>query len=194
VSEIESALALGNPTRAAVAMDLLGDVGDPQAASVLSHLLQHPSTRLRLHAAVALSRAGEARADQVLFADLDNLPADHLPGAARLLGRAREAPVRERWKPELLRREAGPELGLGLSSAAVLLEWEPDVAFFRFLDALASSSAEERELGMRYLLRDRRPVVTALLRRALAREGRPFVRDLLRKMLDVRAGSVETAS
>jgi len=117
-----------------------------------------------------------------------------LPGAARLLGRVREARVRERWKPELNRREAGPDLALGLASAAVLLEWEPDIAFFRFLEALASSSAEERELGMRYLLRDRRPVVTALLRRALAREGRPFVRDLLRKMLDVRAGSVDTAS
>jgi HEAT repeat protein len=194
VSEVQSALAGGNPARAAVAMDLLGDVGEPGAASVLSPLLQHASTRLRLHAAVALSRAGEPRADQVVFADLDNLPADLLPGAARLLGRVREVRTRDRWKPELGRRQAGPDLALGLASAAVLLAWEPDAAFFRFLEALASSRADERELGMRYLLRDRRAVVTALLRRALAREGRPFVRDLLRKMLDVRAGSVDTAS
>jgi HEAT repeat protein len=194
VSEIQSALALGNPGRAAVAMDLVGDVGEAQAAHVLAPLLRHTSTRLRLHAAVALSRAGEASADKVLFTDLDNLPVDQLPLAARLLGRVREPRVRERWKPELGRRETSSDLPVGLASAAVLLEWDPDAAFFRFLDALASSSAEERELGMRYLLRDRRPVVTALLRRSLAREGRPFVRDLLRKMLDIRAGSVDTAS
>jgi hypothetical protein len=58
------------------------------------------------------------------------------------------------------------------------------------IDALGSKSAEERELGFGYLQRDRRPITTSLLRRALAREGRPFVRDLLRKLLDSRRGAL----
>jgi HEAT repeat protein len=194
LSEVQASLAAGHSDRARQAMDLVGDVGEKEAMNLFSSVLDHPNTQLRMHAAVALARLGHTKADQLLFAELDNLPQDRLAGMARLLGRVREPGVKARWQPELVGRERGSDPALGLAAAAVRFAWDADSAFFRWLDALASPRVDERELATRYLARDRRPVVTALLRRALAREGRPFVRDLLRKLLDVRSGSVGAAS
>jgi HEAT repeat protein len=194
LSEVQASLAAGRSERAEQALDLVGDMGEKQATQLVASILDHPNTELRVHAALTLARLGDQKADPLLFAELDNLPQERLPGMARLLGRVHEASVRARWQPELVGRERGHDVALGLAAAAVRLVWDADSAFFRWLDALASARAEERELATRYLMRDRRPVVTALLRRALAREERPFVRDLLRKLLDIRSGSVGAAS
>jgi hypothetical protein len=140
-----------------------------------------------------LSRLGQSSADQVLFSEFDNLPSGWLPRVARLLGSVGEPALRERFRPELVRRERGKELSLSLAASAVLLAWEPEAAIFRFLDALASDSVEARELAIMYLNREQRPTTTSLLRRALARETRPFVRDLLRKLLDSRRGTAGAA-
>lgn len=191
VSALRSSLALGDTTTVAYDVDLAGDLGEASAIAVMEPLLSHDSTRLRVHAAVALARASVVKADEVIFRDLDNVPEDRLPMVAKLLGRIKEPAVRARLAPELIKREkaTGPgTTAIALAAADARFLWDPESSFFRFLDALASDSAMERDLAVRYLRRDRRAAVTGLLRRALAREERPVVRDLLRKMLDLRAG------
>jgi hypothetical protein len=189
VSSIQSSLAMGDSFRSAYAIDLAGALGEPTAIPTLKPLMTSESTRLRLHAAVALSRDGVVEADALVFKDFDNVPEDRLPIVARLLGRINEAPVRARLLPELLKREKSTSPSIALAAAAARLEWAPEEAFFRFLDGLASTSALERDLAVRYLMRNHKSIVTYVMRRALAREERPAVRDLLRKMLDVRAGA-----
>ncbi len=191
VSAIRSSLALGETSGTAYDIDLAGDLGEATAVGVLKPLLLTESTRLRLHAAVALARDGVAEADAVIFRDFDNVPEDRLPLVARLLGRIKEPAVRKRLEPELVKREkaTGPgTAALALAAADVRFLWDPESSFFRFLDALASPSSMERDLAVKYLRHDRRAAVTGIMRRALAREERPVVRDLLRKMLDLRAG------
>jgi HEAT repeat protein len=191
ISAIQASLAHGETSSTAYDIDLAGDLGDATAIAVLKPLLSHESTRLRFHAAVALAREGVAEADAVIFKDFDNAPEDRLPMLARLLGRVREPAARARLEPELVKREKATGAGttaIALAAADVRFRWDAESGFFRFLDALASSSAMERDLAVRYLRRDRRAAVTSLMRRALAREERPLVRDLLRKMLDLRAG------
>jgi HEAT repeat protein len=191
VSALRSSLSLADTTTVAYDVDLAGDLGEASATPVIEPLLQHESTRLRVHAAVALARAGVTKGDEVIFRDFDNVPEDRLPMIARLLGRIKEAAVRARLEPELLKRQkaTGPgTTAIALAAADVRFIWDPESSFFRFLDALASDSAMERDLAVRYLRRDRRAAVTGLMRRALSREERPVVRDLLRKMLDLRAG------
>ena len=161
---------------------------DAQALSVLEPLLSHESTRLRLHAAVALSRSGRTNADSVLLADLDNLPDERLPFFVRVTSRIAEPAARARLTPELLRREKGSDAAVAVAAAAVLLAWDPENAVFRMLDALAAPSRLERDLAERYLRGNSKPIVTSLLRRALAREQRQDVRDSLRRLLDLRAG------
>ncbi len=192
-SEVQFSLGHAPWSRVESAVDLAGAVGEEQAVKALSPLLQHANTDLRVHAALALSRLGQSSADQVLFSEFDNLPSGWLPRVARLLGSVGEPALRERFRPELVRRERGKELSLSLAASAVLLAWEPEAAIFRFLDALASDSVEARELAIMYLNREQRPTTTSLLRRALARETRPFVRDLLRKLLDSRRGTAGAA-
>ncbi len=191
VSAIRSSLALGQTWSTAYDIDLTGDLAEPTATSVLEPLLGNQSTRLRMHAAVALAREGVVKADASLLADLDNVPEDRLFAYARLVGRIKEPEVRKRLDPELDKRQkaTGPgTTAIALAAADVRFLWDPESSFFRFLDALASTSSMERDLAIRYLRRDRRASVTALLRRALAREERPLVRDSLRKLLDLRAG------
>jgi HEAT repeat protein len=193
-SEIESGLGYGRSPRLESAMDLAGAVGEPLAKNALVRLVSHENTDVRLHAAVALSRLGDTNADGRLFAELDNLPQSELSRAAALIATVSESPVRARLAPKLDERSKRPETPLALASAAVLLEWQPEQTVFRFLDALAAPSVEERELGFFYLKRDTRPLLTSLLRRALAREQRPYVRDTLRVLLDARPASAGTSS
>ncbi|HET9929941.1 MAG TPA: HEAT repeat domain-containing protein [Polyangiaceae bacterium] len=188
-SEVRALGPNGFWSRLESAVDLAGAVGEKQAVDVLTSFAKHQNTALRMHASVALARLAQPNADAAVFGDFDNLPSSWLPRFSRLLSSVDDATVRARWQPTLLQREQGTDRSLALASAAVRMAWWPDPGVFRFLDGLASSSAEERELTMRYLQRDQRSVTTSLLRRAYARETRPFVRDLLRKLLDSRRGA-----
>lgn len=182
--------------RAAFAADLLGDVGDAKAPAALLPLLGDEHARLRLHAAIALARftAPEAvKADASLLSDLDTLPAEWLPTVVRLLAHVAEPAVRKRLLPELDKREKGKDLPVAMAAAAVRLAWDPEGAVFRFLDGLASKDALERDLAERYLARTWHPLLTTLLRRALAREPREPVKVSLRKVLDLRGGLGEGA-
>lgn len=171
------------------AVDLAGAVGEKQSLDVLTSLSKHQNTALRMHASVALARLAQPNADAAVFNDFDNLPSSWLPRFSRLLSSVDEPNVRERWQTALAQRAQGNDRALALASAAVRMAWSADPPIFRFLEGLAGSSVEERELAVRYLQRDQRPVTTSLLRRAYARETRPFVRDLLRKLLDARRGA-----
>jgi HEAT repeat protein len=188
-SEARSLGPYGSWARLESAVDLVGAVGEKQALDVLSALSKHQNTALRMHAAVALARLGQPNADAAVFSDFDNLPSSWLPRFSRLLATVNEPALQQRWQAALSQREQVSDRSLALASASVRLAWQPDPGVFRFLDGLASNSAEERELALRYLQRDQRPITTSLLRRAYAREGRPFVRDLLRKLLDSRRGT-----
>ena len=188
VSDVQASLAFGDFLRAGYAIDLAGDMTEAQAIAVLTPLLKSESTRMRLHAAVALSRVDQIEADTVLLTDFDNLTEDRLPSLSRLIGRIKEPKARARLGPELLKRESSSDPSIALAAASVRLQWDPEGAFFRFLDALASPSALERDMAVHTLMKNHRPVITYVMRRALAREERPIVRDLLRKMLDQRAG------
>jgi HEAT repeat protein len=191
-SEVQASLAHNALPRALHAIDLTGDLSDAQAIEILRRLATQENTRLRLHAAVALSRAGDAEGMKVLLRDLDNLPQEQLPSLVRLLARISEPPARAALAPELDRRAAGPEIPLAMAAAAVRLEWQPEQGIFRMLAALGAPTRTERDLAQRYLVRDERAVTTELLRRALAREGRPAAKDQLRRILDVRADRAAT--
>ncbi len=186
-----SATFPGNLRRAAFAADLLGDVGDSKTPPALLPLLGDEHARIRLHGSIALARFAvpeATKADAALLADLDTLPADWLPTVVRLLGHVKEPAVRARLLPDLQKREKGKDVPVAMAAAAVRLAWDPEAAVFRFLDALAGKDALERDLAERYLARGRHPLLTTLLRRALAREPRDAVKVSLRKVLDLRAG------
>jgi HEAT repeat protein len=190
-SELSSAYGGHDLRRAAFAADLLGDVGDAKAPPVLLPLLGDEHSRLRLHGAIALARFSVPQAtdaDKALLSDLDKLPADWLGTVVRLLGHVQEPTVRARLLPELQKREKGTDVPVAMAAAAVRLEWDPEAAVFRLLDALASKDALERDLAERYLTRGRHALLTTLLRRALSRETRDPVKMSLRKVLDLRAG------
>jgi hypothetical protein len=191
IGQVKSALGARDLYDAAYAIDLAGALGEPSAAAVLPPLLQHETARVRVHAAVALVRedgASAADAATQLWKDFDTMPVDRLPALARLMGKISEPKARARLDAELKKRETSTEAPIALAAAAVRLSWDPDAAFFRFLDAIGTGKTLDRELAQAYLSHDRRAVITYVMRRALAREERPAVRDLLRKMLDARAG------
>lgn len=182
-SSVDAALARSDKYMAMNAIDLVGDLGDPATRGRLSGKLKDADTWLRLHTAVALTRLGDKDADAAVLRELDNLPAEWLPPFADVVSRIKEAEVRARLTPELIKREKGPDANIALAAAAVRLEWDPEAAFFRFLDALAAPSGQERFLAERYLRRNEAAKVTWLLRRALARETRDDTRDRLRNLL-----------
>jgi HEAT repeat protein len=186
VSSVDAALAAHEGYAAKGAMDLVGDLGDASAAPHLEGELQATDTWLRLHAAVALARLGDADGDTVLVRDLDNAPADWLPAFVAVMRRVAEPAARARLLPAITARAKSPSPDLAIAAAAIHLAWDPEAAIFRMLDALASPSARERDLAERYLRRDRSDRVTWLLRRALARETREDTRDRLRELLDGR--------
>ena len=186
-SEVSASLAHHDLPRTLVAIDLTGEMTDAQAVAVLLPLLTHENTRLRLHAAVALARAGTTDADAVLFREMDNLPFEQLPSFARLMSRVTEPAARARLLPELTRRESGTDAPVAIAAAAIHLAWAPETAVFRMLAALSSPSRQDRDLAERYLVKNDTAVVTELLRRALAREGSESTRNQLRRILDLRA-------
>jgi HEAT repeat protein len=186
-SEIQASLAKKSVLRTLKAIDLSGDLSDAQAAAVLKTLLGHENTRLRIHSAVALLRAGDADAPVALLRDMDNAPQEQLPSLVRLLARVTEPAAQKKLAPELDKRAAGGDIAIALAAAATKLEWNPEPSIFRMIAGLAAPMRQERDLAEKYLVRDARPVTTELLRRALAREGRPPVRDQLRRILDIRA-------
>ncbi len=186
-SEVSASLAHHDLPRTLVAIDLTGEMTDAQAVAVLQPLLTHENTRLRLHAAVALARAGRTEADAVLFREMDNLPFEQLPSFVRLVSRVTEPAARARLTPELSKRETGSDAPVAVAAAAVHLAWTPETAVFRMLAALSSPSRQDRDLAERYLVRNDTVIVTELLRRALAREGTESTRNQLRRILDLRA-------
>lgn len=182
-SSVDAALARSDRSMAMNAIDLVGDLGDPAPRGRLTGKLNDADTWLRLHTAVALARLGDTSADAAVLRELDNLPAEWLPPFAKVVSRIDEPEVRARLTPELIKREKSADPNVALAAASARLAWDPEAAFFRFLDALAAPSGQERFLAERYLRRNKEPKVTWLLRRALARETRDDTRDRLRNLL-----------
>jgi len=151
--------------------------------------VQQPSTPTPPSAPVAPVAPAPyvVNADAVLFSEMDNLPFEQLPSFVRLVSRISEPTARARLTPELAKREAGTDPPVALAAAAVHLAWAPETAIFRMLTALSSASRQDRDLAERYLLRNESPVITELLRRALAREGNESVKNQIRRILDLRA-------
>ncbi len=185
-SEIQASLAHRNILRSESAIDLSGDLSDAESAEVLRPLLTHENARMRIHASIALSRVGVIEGDGVLFQAMDNLPQEQLPSLVRLLSRVAEPAARARLTPELLKREGGSDVPVALAAAGVRLAWDPEQAIFRMLGALGAPTRAERDLAEKYMVRNPKPIVTELVRRALAREQRPAVSDQLRRILDLR--------
>lgn len=186
VSAVGRYLAQGRTQSAAAATDVIGDYNEKGGTDLLKALLLNPSARIRVHAALALSRLSDASADAVLFREFDNLASDHVEEFGEACGRVTEPAVRARLLPELKKRSLSSDPRAAMAVSSCLLQWDPEQTIFRFLDALASKNVIERDLARRYLHEDRRRVVTSVLRRALAREERPYVRDALRALVDGR--------
>jgi HEAT repeat protein len=185
-SSLEAAWPMPRSTNTRISLMLLGALGQPSVRGLIERRANTTHTWPRIHARVALARLGHATAGERLLGELDNLPAEWLPGYVRALTRIEEPAARKALDDELKKRQADADTRVALAAAAVRLSWNPDDAIFRFLDALASPSAQERDLAQRYLLRNDDKHVTGLLRRALAREGREATRDRLRVLLDER--------
>jgi HEAT repeat protein len=189
-STLGAALVERNSWRAVSAVDLVGDLGGGTQHKGLVDQLRvkrlQRTARLREHSLVALARLGDRTAAPRLLAELDNYPAAWLPRLARVVRRIEEPAARAQLLGELERRQKSEDVHVALAASAVLLRWDPERAFFRFLDGLAAQGALERDLAQDYLQRDRSDKVTWLLRRAFARERRPATRDRLRTLLDGR--------
>lgn len=168
------------------AMKLLGGLGDTSAVELLDRRTGTELRSARIVALVAAGRLGHGPAAGRLAMELDDVAAESLPEVSRALGLVVEPTFRAGLNPLLEERTRGADTNLAIAAAAVRLTWEPEAGFFRFLDALASTSSFERELAARYLAKNRDPRVTWAMRRALAREGREDVRDRLRALLDER--------
>lgn len=167
-------------------MWLLADLGDKSAAPLLQKRANTKHFWVRMRATVALTRLGDEEARARLLSELDGMPVEWLSRYARLLQSIEEADVRAALDPELAKRESASEIHVALAMASVRLRWNPEKAFFRFLEALASDRADERDLAEWYLDRNDDRTVTSLIRRALARETRESTRDRLRAILDTR--------
>jgi len=188
-SAAESAVSRGLIDSAESALDLVGELGDGPARERLDRLRAAPAMKdvwLEIHAQTALARLGEVPAEAQLLGRLDTLAAVWLPRLAGVVGRIKEKEVRDRLAVELIKREKGDDTGIALAAAAIRLDWDPEGAIGRLLEALASPQVKDRDLAERYLVRARDPKVTWLLRRALAREDRADVKDRLRSLLDRR--------
>lgn len=183
---LDSAWARRNLFEATRAVDVIGSLGDSSARPVLAAQVGSPDTWVRIHALVAVARLGDADASKKLLAEIENLPTQWLPRFVRVVSAIREPAARALLSPELERLQSSPEPAVALAAAAIRLRWDPETAIFRFLDALASPLAGERDLAEHYLARNRDEKVTWLLRRALARETRESARDRLRTLLEQR--------
>jgi HEAT repeat protein len=185
-SSFDEAMAHSRIDDAATSATLMGDLGDQSARLRLSGVSKHRDTWLRLQSGVARLRLGDTSATPELMRDFDNLADDWLGGAVDVFVRVGEPAARSALTPEFERRSKATDLESAMASAAVLLAWDAEKRFFRFLDGLSASSTEERELSEYYLRDNRSEALTWVMRRALAREQRPYTRDRLRTLLDSR--------
>ncbi|MBM4377166.1 MAG: HEAT repeat domain-containing protein [Deltaproteobacteria bacterium] len=185
-SILRDSWALPASTDSIDALRLLGGLGDTGATDLVLQRSTTTEVKARLASLIAAGRLGHAPAGASVVAELDNLAAESLPDAVRALTDVVEPGFRGVLDPLLVERtkSATPELAMG--AAAVRLAWQPDAGFMRFLEALSSSNAQERELGEYYLKRNKDERITWAMRRALAREERKDVRDRLRVLLDDR--------
>lgn len=165
---------------------VLGSLGEPEVLPLVQKRASSEHTWARVYALVAAVRLGDAAAADRLVAELDNLPAEWLSDFVEAVAEIREPDARQALLPGLQEKQKSPDPNVALAASAIHLSWAPEVAFFRFLDALASDSAYERELASRYLSDNHDRAVTFVMRRALAREGRETTRDRLRALLDKR--------
>ncbi len=186
-SSISKALAHADTRTLASATDLAGALRDKEAATALARVASHEVAMVRVHGLLAQGALGDVSADAKLLAEIDNLSASRLARVSEVLGTVAAPEVRTRLLPEIVKREKSADLRLAMACAAIHLAWDADTAIFRFLDALASDKALERDLAVAYLRRDDRERVTWLMRRAVARESRPYARDVLRTLVDARA-------
>ena len=165
---------------------VLGSLGEREVLPLVQKRAGSEHTWARVYALVAAIRLGDHASADRLVAELDNLPAEWLPDFADAVAEIREPEARKALVGGLEEKQKSPDANVALAAAAIHLAWAPDIAFFRFLDALASDSAYERELASRYLAKNHDRKVTFVMRRALAREGRETTRDRLRALLDKR--------
>lgn len=168
------------------ALRLLGGLGDAGALELVNRRTETDQALTRMVSLIAAGRLGNPTAAGRLAVELDNLAAESLPKVVGELADVQEPAFRAALDPVLAARANGPTTDVALCAAAVRLAWDPENGFMRFLDALASGDAFERELGERYLMRNEDERVTWAMRRALAREKRTDVRDRLRSLLDAR--------
>ncbi len=182
----EAAASGGDRSTLTHTVALLGRVGDAASRPALARYAATRDVRFRMRVTAAQLQLGDGPAAARLLADLDALPAEWLPAASRVLARIDAPAARTALAPELSARAGGADVDQALAAASVLLAWDPEPGFFRFLDALSASSVRERDLAEEYLARDHSQELTWVMRRALAREGRDFTRDRLRRLLDAR--------
>ena len=168
------------------ALLVLGSLGDPSSLELVQRRANSTVTWARIRSLVAATRLGDGAAPGRLVGEMDNFPAEWLPGFARALQHVAEPPARAQLAPALGDKAKAPDVDVALAAAAVILSWDPEQGVFRFLDALASPSAYERDLAEAYLEENDDDKLTWVLRRALAREGRDTTRDRLRALLDRR--------
>jgi len=165
---------------------VLGSLGQDEVLPLVKKRANSEHTWARVYALVAAARLGDGAAADRLVAELGNLPAEWLGDYVRAVTEIDEPAARKAITGLLTAKEKDEDPNIALAAAAIHLAWAPEIAFFRFLDALASSEAYERELASRYLSRNHDREVTFVMRRALAREGRETTRDRLRALLDGR--------
>lgn len=165
---------------------VLGSLGDAEVLPLVQKRANSEHTWARVYALVAAVRLGDTGSADRLVAELDNLPVEWLPDFVDAVAEIREPAARQALVAGLEDKQKSPDPSVALAAAAIRLAWSPETAFFRFLDALASDSAYDRELASRYLSRNHDRKVTFVMRRALAREGRETTRDRLRALLDKR--------
>lgn len=164
------------------AIKLVADLQETSARERLAKLdAKYADQRLRID--VARARLGDASADGAVLRALDDSPAEWLPGMVRIVRAIPESTVRARLAPALEQRFAHPEFATRLSAAAVLLDWQPQRAMARLIEAMRSPRILERELALRYL-RMRPTEANPLLAVALQSERDDHVKEELRKLLE----------
>ncbi|MEZ4442758.1 MAG: HEAT repeat domain-containing protein [Polyangiaceae bacterium] len=180
--------AWGSPRSGATrsALHVLGSLGQAEALPLVQRRAGSEHTWARVHALVAAARLGDDGSIAKLVGELDLLPAEWLPDFVEAVVAIEEPAVRTKVVAALAPKEKAADVDIALAAAAIHLAWDPETAFFRFLDALASPSGHERDLAAHHLSRSHDRKVTFVMRRALAREGRESTRDRLRALLDAR--------
>jgi HEAT repeat protein len=186
LATLEASSSAGRWPLAIDAMQVAADAHFKDALPTLEILAHQDNATIRARALVTLLRLGRTDLAPALFAEFDQLPRKRLGAIARAMGSIRADEPRGSLRAELDLREKSAEPEVRMAAYAVDLAWDPETTFFRFLDALASKDGTSRELATRYLAEDDRPIVTSLLRRALAREPRADVASVLLRLVEAK--------